>query len=194
VSTRGSHGPAGAAFAHRGLTGTRHHRTAVFPLPEPYGRRRCLGFAEHDEGWLDEALLAGRAVRPYVCVAERARGRGLLAANASGLMARLPANAFAGGPATATATDEPIAHWVGVCRHGERLAARTIRAAGDYRAAAACTVLFGDALLGRAAPLTTGVLVPEEVCSLDELRPGLARAAIRVADVPLAAAATPLAG
>jgi NAD(P)-dependent dehydrogenase (short-subunit alcohol dehydrogenase family) len=198
VSTRGSHGVAGGGFAHRGLTSTGRHRTAVFALPEPYGRRRCLGFAERDEGWLDPRLLAGRTVSPYVCVAERTRARGLLAMNASGLIGRLPRSAFAGGPEHAT--DEPVRHWVGVRRHGEPLAARTIRCNGDYRAAAACAVLFGEALFGEAllarparptdpGRARMGSLVPEELVSLDGLRRGLDRAGIQVVDVPLDIAA-----
>ncbi len=186
VSTRGSIGPAGGGFAHRGLTRTGRHHTAVFPLPEPYGRRRCLGFAEAEQGWLDKTLLDGRTVSSYVCVAERARRRGLLAMNAAGLIAHLPRSAFAAGLDTPSA--EPIAHWVAVRRHGQRIAARTLRCRGDYRAAAACTVLFGQALVSRAGHLPTGVLVPEQTLSIDDIQTGLDHAAIRIVDEPLSTA------
>ena len=42
VTTKGSGGKAAAAFAHRGLTGVRHHRTATAQLCPPFGTRRCL--------------------------------------------------------------------------------------------------------------------------------------------------------
>jgi NAD(P)-dependent dehydrogenase (short-subunit alcohol dehydrogenase family) len=54
VSTRSTSGRAGGDFAHRNVTTVPRHRTAVIPLPEPFGTRRCLGFAEPDAGWLGE--------------------------------------------------------------------------------------------------------------------------------------------
>ncbi len=52
VSSEATVGRAGREFAHRGLTSVGHHRTTVVPLPEPFGERRCLGFAEPERGWL----------------------------------------------------------------------------------------------------------------------------------------------
>jgi hypothetical protein len=189
VSVKGSSGPAGGGFGHRGLTAIRRHRTVVVPLPEPYGQRRCLGFAEPDRGWLGETLAGGKTVRPYVCLRERRVQRALLALNAAGLIQRLPGAAFAAKPSGAGLTTEPVTHWVAVRRSGARLAARTIRCRGDMRAGAACTVLFAGALAARAKP---GVLVPEEIFTLADVadadaaaglaKAGLAAAGIAVVD------------
>jgi acyl-coenzyme A thioesterase PaaI-like protein len=70
VSLKGSHGPAGGDIAHDWLTATKRHRTTVVRLPEPYGRRRCLGIAEQHRGWLGP-IAAGKTVSTYLCVAER---------------------------------------------------------------------------------------------------------------------------
>jgi NAD(P)-dependent dehydrogenase (short-subunit alcohol dehydrogenase family) len=53
--------PSGSRFAHRALTREAAHDTTVVPLPEPFGRRRCVGFAEADNGWLG-AVAGGRAL------------------------------------------------------------------------------------------------------------------------------------
>jgi len=55
---------------------------------------------------------------------------------------------------------EPVRHWVAVRRGGTLLAARTLRCQGDYRSAAAATVLLACQLTSRQDPLPAGVLVP----------------------------------
>jgi hypothetical protein len=75
-----------------------------------------------------------------------------------------------------------VAHWVAVRQRGTCLAARTIRARGDYCSSAAVTVLFAQAVTRPAAPLRAGVLFPEEAVTLDDVRPGLAGAGITIAD------------
>jgi NAD(P)-dependent dehydrogenase (short-subunit alcohol dehydrogenase family) len=179
VSAKSAVGPAGSRFAHRALTRETRHQTTVVALPEPFGRRRCLGFAEADNGWLG-AVAEGRAVSPYLCISEHRVHSALLAFNSAGIIARLPRSAFAGstGPLGA----EPVAHWVAVRRRGACLAARTLRCRGDYRSAAAGTVLFARSLAARAESGPTGVLVPEEVFTIGELRSALAESDIVVVD------------
>ena len=145
VSTKATSGPSGGDFAHRHLTGARH-RTRVVPLPEPYGRRRCLGFAESERGWL--APDVPQQVSTFVCLAEPAAQRAMLAVNALGAIRSVPRSAFRPAPLGLgqVPSSEPVAHWVAVRDHGQRLAARTIEARGDYGAAAAVTVSMADAL------------------------------------------------
>ncbi len=123
----------------------------------------------------------GKTVSPYLCVAERAVHSGLLALNAAGLIGRVPRSAFAASP-PGEASSEPIAHWIAVRRRRTLLAARTLRCRGDYRAAAACTVIFAGTLVGRAESASPGVLVPEETFMIGELQPELSKAGISVAD------------
>jgi hypothetical protein len=63
------------------------HRTTVVRLPEPYGRRRCLGIAEQHGGWLGP-IASGKTVSTYLCVAEHGLHGVLLAVNATGLIGR----------------------------------------------------------------------------------------------------------
>ena len=184
VSAKSAVGPAGSRFAHRALTHEARHETTVVPLPEPFGRRRCLGFAEADNGWLG-AVAGGRAVSPYLCISEHRVHSALLAFNSAGLIARLPRSAFASAPSDAhgAAGAEPVAHWVAVRRRGACLAARTLRCRGDYRSAAAGTVLFGRSLAaGLRSGGPAGVLVPEDAFTIGELRPALAESDIVVVD------------
>lgn len=185
VSATSAVGPAGSRFAHRALTRETRHQTTVVPLPEPFGRRRCLGFAESDNGWLGP-VTAGRAVSPYLCISEHRVHSALLAFNSAGLIARLPRSAFAtpqldGAPASPAGTAEPVAHWVAVRRQGACLAARTLRCRGDYRSAAAGTVLFGT-VLGSRSGAAAGVLVPEDAFTIGELRTALAESEIVVVE------------
>ena len=184
VSAKSAVGPAGSRFAHRALTMEWRHQTTVVPLPEPFGRRRCVGFAETDNGWLG-AVAGGRAVSPYLCISEHRVHSALLAFNSAGIIARLPRSAFASasGSAAGAAGAEPVAHWVAVRRRGDCLAARTLRCRGDYRSAAAGTVLFGRSLAGglRSGD-PAGVLVPEDAFTIGELRPALAESDIVVVD------------
>lgn len=182
VSTKAAAGSAGGDFAHRGATACRRHRTKTIPLPQPFGRRRCLGFAEPDAGWLGEAA-GDRTVSPYICIAERGVHGGLLALNSIGVISRLPRSAF--GPSAGerrAASCEPVAHWVAVLNRGERLAVRTVECRGDYEAAAQSTMLFADALLanGEGAPPSLGVFTPDELLSLHRLAPELSAAGIEV--------------
>jgi hypothetical protein len=155
------------------------------PLPEPFGRRRCVGFAEADNGWLG-AVAGGRAVSPYLCISEHRVHSALLAFNSAGIIARLPRSAFASAPSDAhgAAGAEPVAHWVAVRRRGACLAARTLRCRGDYRSAAAGTVLFARSLAAGAGAgaRAAGVLVPEDACTIGELRSALAESDIVVVD------------
>jgi NAD(P)-dependent dehydrogenase (short-subunit alcohol dehydrogenase family) len=183
VSAKSAVGPAGSRFAHRALTRETTHQTTVVPLPEPFGRRRCVGFAEADNGWLG-AVADGRAVSPYLCISERRVHSALLAFNSAGIIARLPRSAFASAQSDAPDAPgaEPVAHWVAVRRRGACLAARTLRCRGDYRSAAAGTVLFARSLAAGAAAGPAGVLVPEEACTIGELRSALAESDIVVVD------------
>jgi NAD(P)-dependent dehydrogenase (short-subunit alcohol dehydrogenase family) len=180
VSAKSTVGPAGASFAHRSLTGSSRHHTTVVCLPEPYGRRRCLGFAESDGGWLG-AVADGRTVSPYLCIGERRVHSAMLAFNSAGIIGRLPRSAFAGG-SSGEAGSEPIAHWVAVRRRGALLAARTLRCRGDYLAAAAGTVLFARSLAARSESRPAGAVLPEEIAAIGQFRPALATAGIVVVD------------
>ena len=188
ISANGSTGPAAADSAYDELTAAARYRTAVIPLPSPFGRTRCLGFGGPDyTGWLGP-VAEGRTVSPYLCLTPRPIRYALLAANAAGLINRLPRQiASAKPPATSSAAStEPVAHWIAVRRNGALLAARTIRCQGDYRSSAAITVLFARALTETAVAPRPGVLFPEEAVTLDDLRPGLASAGITISEEKMA--------
>jgi hypothetical protein len=184
VSLKGSHGPASGDIGQDWLTATRRHRTTVVRLPEPYGRRRCLGIAEQHSGWLGP-IAAGKRVGTYLCVTERGLHGALLAANATGLIGRLAGSAATSATVTET-TAEPVRHWVAVRQRGTLLAASTLRCQGDYRSAAAATVLMAGQLADRRDTLPAGVLMPEEVLTIEELAAGLATAGITVAEEQVA--------
>jgi RmlD substrate binding domain len=184
VAADSSSGPAGADFAYQGLTCAARHRTAVFPLPAPLGRIRGLGFSEQQAGWLGP-VADGKAVSSYVCLSPRPVRYALLAANAAGLLGRIPRGALSARPPGpgAEASAEPVAHWVAVRRRGTRLAAVTAQACGDYHSSAAVTALLAEALTRPdGAPLRSGLLFPEEAVTLDDIRPGLAGAGVTIAD------------
>lgn len=176
ISLKGSTGPQGAH--PEWLTTASRHRTTVVHLPEPFGRRRCLGIAEEHNGWLG-AIADGKKVSTYLCVAERGLQRTLLTVNAAGLISRLPRSAFTSAPVR-EATAEPVRHWVGVRQQGTLLAASTLRTRGDYRAAAVAAVLMAGQLAGRRDTLPAGVLLPEDVLTIDGLEPGLAAGGVTV--------------
>jgi hypothetical protein len=182
VSVKGSAGPAGGHPDW--LTATKRHRTTVVRLPEPFGRRRCLGIAEQHNGWLG-AIAAGKTVSTYLCITERHMQRALLTVNAAGLIGRLPRAAFTTTPVLEP-TAEPIRHWIAVRQRGTLLAASTLRCRGDYQSAAAATVLTAGQLTGHDNPLPAGVLLPEEVLTIGELEPTLAEAGITVVHEPAA--------
>lgn len=190
VSTRSTSGRAGGDFGHRNLTTVGRHRTKVIPLPQPFGRRRCLGFAEPDGGWLG-SVAGGRVVSPYLCIAEKATHRAMLAFNKAGLISRLPRAAFGSPPRTGAgdASDEPVAHWIAVLKQGERIAAQTLQCRGDYRCAAASTVVFARALIagGAGGALPRGVFDPGDLLSLDALAPALRQYGIAAVNEPMTA-------
>ena len=187
VSVKGSHGPVSGTIAHDWMTAAKRHRTTVVRLPEPFGRRRCLGIAEPHNGWLGP-VAAGKTVRTYTCMAERGMQGALLTLNAAGLLGRIPRSATAVTPVPEV-TAEPIRHWVAVRRRGTLLAASTLRCRGDYHSAATATVLMARRLADHDGPLPAGVLVPEEVLTIGELKPGLAEAGITVVEEPTGARA-----
>jgi hypothetical protein len=144
-------GPASAAFLHRGLAAVDSHRNAVVPLPQPFGERRCLGFAAADAGWLG-GIAEGRVIRTYMCIIDdRQSGR---------------------------AGDEPVAHWVAVRRRARLLGARTIECRGRFLHAARSAAVFAEALCHR--PARPGCLDPDELFALAELEPQLLAAGISV--------------
>ncbi len=183
VSSAASVGRAGREFAHRGLTAVRHHRTTMVPLPEPFGERRCLGFAEPERGWLG-AVADAKRVSLYLCIAEERMQRALLAANRARLLSRLPRGALRSPlPDPDRRFQEPIRHWVAVLSEGERIAARTVRCRGDYRAAASSAVAFAATLreLEWERP-QAGVFDPDELFSMLGLAESLQRYGITVCD------------
>jgi NAD-dependent epimerase/dehydratase family protein len=180
VSADSSSGPASSDSAYDSLKGVARVRTAAVPLPAPFGRTRGLAFPNLP-GWAG-SLGAGKTVSAYVCLTPRPVRYALLAANATGLLSRLP-RVSANPPRTpADASSEPVAHWIAVRKNGTRLAARTIRCHGDYRSSAAVTVLLARAITGAVPPPGGGVLFPEEILTLDDIRPGLAGAGITIVD------------
>ena len=120
-------------------------------MPEPFGARDVLGFAEPDSGWLGP-VVDGRTVSPYICLAERSTDRLMRGLNRVGLIAKLPRAALGSGSRHGSAVDasrEPVAHRVAVLRRGRCLDAGLIRGNGDFRMAAASSVVFADAVVGR---------------------------------------------
>ena len=182
ISVLSTRGPAGAAFVDHGLRVLPRHRTAVVPLPEPFGESDCVGFSEDDAGWLG-GVAEGRVVRVYVRLAEPAAQQCLLAQNrASGLTALSGCLAVTPTPAGGRASREPVAHWVAAKLRGRRLAARTLECAGHYAHAAQCALMFAESLLDE--PRRGGCFDPDEVFTLDELKPKLGRSGIRTVDQP----------
>jgi hypothetical protein len=179
ASAMAPRGPASADFVHRGLTSSARHRTALIPLPEPFGERWCLGFCESDAGWLG-GLAEDRVIRPYLCIAEPEAHQRMLALNDRGELRTLPRSAFAARPPAAPgkASQEPVAHWVAAAHRGQRLAALTVECEGDFLNAARSTVVFASAQLGRRQ--RPGCFDPEEVFVLNDIEPALHAAGIRI--------------
>ena len=185
VSAKSAVGPAGSRFAHRALTRETRHQTTVVALPEPFGRRRCLGFAEADNGWLG-AVADGRAVSPYLCISEHRVHSALLAFNSAGIIARLPRSAFAG--AAGSAGGRPGRSGPSRSRTGSRSAAAApawprapcaaAATTGRRRRARCCSPVPWRPAPGPGA----GVLVPEEAFTIGELRSALAESDIVVVD------------
>jgi hypothetical protein len=176
-------GPASADFIHRGLTGMARHRTALVPLPTPFGERRCLGFGEGDAGWLG-GIAEGRSVRQYVCIAEPALHERLLQLNSTGAMADLPRSLIGSRRrrADASASNEPVVHWIAAVRAGRRLGVQTVECLGGFVGAARSTVVFADAL--RTQPSPNGCFDPEEIWTLPGVEAKLRGAGIAVVPRP----------
>ena len=126
-------------------------------------------------------------VSPYVCIAERSTHRAMLALNKAALMSRLQRAAFGAPPRTneGEASDEPVAHWIAVLNQGKRIAAQTLECRGDYRSAAACAVVFADALTADGDRLVPGVFDPEDLLSLDNLAAALSQRGIVAVNRPV---------
>lgn len=181
VSSAAPGGPARVEWLCRGLTAVARHRTAVVPLPEPFGERLCLGFGEDDAGWLG-GIAEGRRVRPYLCVLEPPAHERLLTLNGAGELAR-PAKSLirTRRDGHASAPDEPVAHWIAATRGDRRLGAETVRCRGDLVHAARSAVVFAEAL--RAQPPGGGCFGPEEVCTLGDVRASLEGVGISIVPV-----------
>jgi hypothetical protein len=186
LSASGTSGKGGAALIHRYLTGARHHGTFRAELGPPFGSRTCLEIGPGERGWLSDDLLSGRAVRLGVYFRERALQALFLTLNALRMIAGTPRLTFVAGRGRvpSEATREPIAEWVAVRRGGEGLAARVVHGRGDYRMTAESTVVFGEGLVGlrSAEPRRTGVFAPEELFTLEQLRPALDRRGFEIVD------------
>jgi hypothetical protein len=179
ISASGTSGRGGAGLIHRHLTALRHHQTFRAYFPVPLGTRVCLEIGPEDRAWLSEEVISGRTVRLGIYFRERplqALFRGL---NALRLMRGVPRFAFTSGRdrLPEEPTRERIAYWIAVKRAGARIAARVVEGEGDYRMTAASTVAFGEALVERSGggSLPTGVFAPEELFTLEQLRPALER-------------------
>jgi hypothetical protein len=172
-------GRASADFIYRSLTTVARHRTAIVPLPRPFGERLCLGFGEGDAGWLG-GIAEGRLVRQYICVGESAIHDRLVELNTAGAMDRLPRPLVGSRKpaADASASDEPIAHWIAAISGRRRLGVRTVQCRGDFLHAARSTVVFATALLTRQRP--GGCFDPEEICTLSGLETTLQAAGVAV--------------
>jgi NAD(P)-dependent dehydrogenase (short-subunit alcohol dehydrogenase family) len=183
-SASGVSGRAGGEFVHGHLTSARRHRTAVIPFPAPLGPTRCLRFAESEDGWLGD-LAGRRTVATYARFSPTALNRTVLIVNALRLMTALPLDAFVPRrkePADALSS-EPVTEWVAVLRKGERLAARTITGAGNYRVTAAATLVLAEKLTNpaRRDRVRPGCFEPQELFSLAELEADLRQRGLAVA-------------
>ncbi|MGZ4179697.1 MAG: hypothetical protein ACXVUL_03290 [Solirubrobacteraceae bacterium] len=180
LSVTAPRGPVSAEFINRGLTTVARHRTALVPLPEPFGERWCLGFREGDAGWLG-GIAEGRVVRQYICITERTIHERLLELNAAAALDKLPRELIgARSPSPdGTPSDEPVAHWIAAVREGRRRNARTVECRGDFLHAARSTIVFADALLGQRQ--RTGCFDPEEICALSAVQAKLQAAGVTIA-------------
>lgn len=179
VSAAARRGPTGAHCLQRGLAAVAHHRTAKVPLPEPFGERVCVGFAEGDAGWLG-GIAEGRVVRPYVCILEPAVHEWLLTLNDLHALPRLAKSVIRARPPEngRSESQEPVSHWIAAMRGDRRLGGWTVRCRGGFAHAARSAVVFAEALLAR--PPGGGCFDPEEVCALEDVRARLLEAGVSV--------------
>ncbi len=180
-----AHGAAaGVDLVHGGLTAVARHRTALIPLPPPFGERRCLGFAEPERAWLG-GIAEGRVVRLYICLADAAAHERLLALNHAGTMNSLPRSILESSPPRAGGAPErePVAHWLAVKTGDRRLAARTVECRGHFLHAARSTVVLAEALLDRRRG--GGCFDPEEICTLAQIEPALRAAGVTIVSQPV---------
>jgi len=179
LSAAARRGPAAVQLIRRGLTTVSRHRTVSVSLPEPFGERECVGFAETDAGWLG-GIAEGRLIRVYICLAEPEAHALLLTQNRSGRVSRLPKSPIGWRRPVSGARpdDEPVAHWVAAKFRGRVIEARTLECHGHYLHAAHATVVFAEALLARPQP--AGCLDPEELLTLSDLEAPLLAAGIAI--------------
>lgn len=179
ISADARRGPAGAHFVHRGLTAVSRHRTVKVQLPDPFGERVCVGFAEDDAGWLG-GIAEGRVVRPYVCVLEPAVHEWLLTLNDLDALPRLAKSVIRvrRSESDGSESQAPVGHWIAALRGDRRVGVWTVRCRGDFVHAARSAVVFADALLSH--PPGGGCFDPEEVCTLDDVRARLLEAGVGV--------------
>lgn len=172
-------GPAGSDFLYRGLTAVARHGTRVIPLPQPFGERRCLGFAEGESAWLG-GIAEARVVRLYVCMADAAAHERMLLLNRRGAMHHVPRSLLESlaPPGDGATSTEPVAHWIGLKTRDRRLAARTVECRGVFLHAARSTVVFATVLLGHQLP--GGCFDPEEICTLSQIESRLLATGVRV--------------
>jgi len=180
LSSHAARGNADVAFLERGVRALPRHSAVDVPLPEPFGARRCVGFAEDDAGWLG-GVAEGRVVRCYVCVAEPTTHERLLELNDAGALAEEGRAMFgAQRPLpTGSATSEPVAHWVAAKRGPRRLGALSLECRGHFLGAALSTVAFAEQLAERER--RGGCYDADEVFALADLAPRLLDAGVRVA-------------
>src|SRR4051794_24973259 len=186
ISAGGTSGKSGAGLIHRHLTAARRHATFRAELGPPLGSRTCFEIGPEERGWLVDELAAQRTVRLGVYFRGRALQALFRGMNSLGMVSGVPRFTFVAGRGRVPnePTSEPIAEWVAVRRGGERLAARTVEGHGDYRMTAISTVVFAEALLKLRAGEAprAGAFAPEELFTLDELRPALERRGFAIAE------------
>jgi hypothetical protein len=186
ISAGATSGKSGAGVIHRYLVAARHHPTFRAELASGFGVRTCFEIGPEERGWLAEDVVGGRRVRLGIYFRERPLQALFRALNALRMMAGVPRFAFVAGRGRPPeqATREPIAEWVAVKCRGERLAARAVEGRGDYRMTAASTIVFGEALVELRAgePPRAGVFAPEELFTLEQLRPAFERLGFTIAE------------
>jgi len=175
-------GRAGGIFAHRSLSGGGRLETVTVDLPEPFGRRRCLGSAR-GAAELVGPLARGRNVRLYLCFLPAAFNGLFLTLNVLRLAARLPLAVFTTGRGKLPAelSRQPTCHWTAVWRAGKRLAGRIVMGSGDYRSSVEATLVFAEALFASKGtqPHRRGVFGVDELLTLREILPALEKNGIR---------------